>query len=81
MTTRYRVRIVLEKLTFTGRQEARKMQAETLIEVAFPSYHYKAEAEMFYRDVQAAATKVMRMFSMARSGCSTSSKTLACAAR
>jgi len=60
MTTRYRVRIVLEELTFTGRQEARKMQAETLIEVALPSYHYKVEAEMFYRDVKVAAERVMR---------------------
>ena len=60
MTTRYRVRIVLEKLTFTGRQEARQMQAKTLSEVALPSYHYKVEAEMFYRDVMTAVAGVMR---------------------
>ena len=32
----------------------------TLIEVALPSYHYKAEAEMFYQDVKAVAERAGR---------------------
>ena len=58
MSTRYRVRIVIERIEFV--QHDRKMDLKTLGETALPSYHYKSEAEMHYHDIVRVAAGVVR---------------------